>query len=184
MDALAFLLFRNRLGVQVFVQLSQALSIKNRNKGLIMLDSPAVHAKRMIIVIIAAALLIMAAGIIFASTSDSISPLAFCIGVAFSASWNVLKTLWLKKTVEVAVHMETEAASAYIRGQYFLRFFVTGVIIALAHFIPFIDLWGAICGILTMPVAAHSLQFFIRHDLKREASSEMSNETVTNNKED
>ena len=145
-----------------------------------MIGSPSIYAKRMIAVIMITALLMMIAGIVLSFYFEAITPISFALGVAAAASLNTLKVLWLKKTVETAVSLNSELAGSYVRIQHSMRFLFTGVVLVAIVFIPFIDIVGALCGIMTMPVAAHTMQFFHRRDTIKAAANQDTAENPAN----
>ena len=120
-------------------------------------------AKKMVWVIAALSLVCMIAGVIY---YRSLSALPFVLGVLLGAGVNVVKILLLERAVARAVDMEEKSGANYIRVQYFLRFLFTGAALALAAIAPdhILSLWGAVAGIFTFPIAAHSLRFFVKPD--------------------
>jgi len=129
-------------------------------------------AKRMFSVIGASALLFIAAAAVF-YRSPEIFP--FAIGVLVMSALNCAKVLILEKVVEHAAKMDNAAGGkSFIRFQYFLRLVLTGAVLVGAGLLhetyPGL-LWGAAIGILGFQIAAHSLQIFIKRDIKREEAA-------------
>ena len=126
-------------------------------------------AKRMFSVIGASALLFIAAAAIF-YRSPEVFP--FAAGVLVMSALNCAKVLILEKVVEHAANMDDAArGKSFIRFQYFLRLVLTGAVLVgagLLHETYPSLLWGAAIGILGFQIAAHSLQVFMRRDIKRE----------------
>ena len=49
---------------------------------------------------------------------------------------------------------EETAVKNHARLMYLLRFFLTGVVLAAAVLVPVFDIWGAVAGLFTLPIAA------------------------------
>ena len=103
-------------------------------------------------------LLLIAAGMAF---HRSLAFLPFAFGASLGAGLNVLKLRMLERTVGKVIGMEKKDAGNYFRFQYFLRLLITGLVLVLSAVIPFISIWGAAAGILTMPPAAFYAKNFI-----------------------
>jgi hypothetical protein len=127
------------------------------------------YTKRMTIIIIVAALLVSIGGFIYFRSFEAF---IFTAGTAVTAAANVLKTFWLKRSVSVATHMDPAFAPNYVRGQGLLRMLFTLAVLVGAGFLSLVEtvgfpfLFGAVFGLLTMPVAAYSMSFFVKHDYK------------------
>ena len=76
----------------------------------------------------------------------------------------------LDRAVGKAVQMQQGKVSNYIRLQHFARFLLTGAVFALAALVPFLNIWGAAAGILTLQFAV----FFAKRfpDGKQDASDQ------------
>jgi len=116
------------------------------------------YAKKMILVIICASLIMIIGG---AAYLQSWLAVDFALGVVMACSLNVAKVLMLKYAVNRVTTME-HGASGYTGGMYLLRFMLTGAVLVAAHFIPFVELLGAVFGLLAMPIASYALRFFIK----------------------
>ncbi|MCL2031452.1 MAG: hypothetical protein FWG93_07885, partial [Oscillospiraceae bacterium] len=68
----------------------------------------------------------------------------------------------LERAVARTVEMEEKQGVNYIRMQYFLRYLLTGAVLAAAAFAPdnILSLWGAIAGVVTLPLAVYALRIF------------------------
>ena len=122
-------------------------------------------SKRMILVIAILSVLIAVGGGIFHFTHSDIHEIVpFALGVAIAMCVNIIKVLWLKRTVENSVNMEARSAQLHLQGQYFIRLVLTGGALLAVVFIPdeIVSLWGAIFGIFTLPIASYSIQFFLK----------------------
>ena len=121
-------------------------------------------AKKMILVLcILLVIIIVASGVYYRSFAF----LPFAIGASLVVALNIVKVIMLDRAVDKALNM-TEASDAgnYIRVQYFLRFILTGAVLVFAATSPYINLWGAVTGIFTMPIAAYSMKLFLGNDAK------------------
>ena len=126
-------------------------------------------AKRMIALIAGQALVIIICGAIYYRSSEL---LPFAWGVLLACALNCVKVCLIERTVKKAVEMQS-GAGAYGGGQYLLRFVLTAVVLVVAARSPYISLWGAAAGILTLHIAAHGLRFFIARDMRAEADSNL-----------
>jgi len=101
--------------------------------------------------------LMMAASVFFIR---SFSAIGFVLGICIALALNIVKVLWLRHSVTRATNEDQPLTSAYIGFQSLLRFAVTGLVIAAVHFLPFVDILGAIVGLLALPFANHVVHFF------------------------
>jgi hypothetical protein len=124
----------------------------------------------MIISIIVVSLVFIAAGIAldifgvrapFGIVEDQyIKAVPFALGVALMAGLNVAKVCLIERTVKKTVEIEKAGSGrTYIRLQYFARFGLTAVVLIVAALAPFIDIWGAVAGVMSFQIAAFSLKF-------------------------
>ena len=109
-------------------------------------------AKRMLTVIGAMLLLLIAGSAVYYRSLDF---LPFALGAMLGVAVNVLKVIMLDRTVGKAVQMQKETVSGFIRFQHFMRFLLTGAVFAVAALAPFISIWGAAAGILTLQLALY-----------------------------
>jgi len=115
------------------------------------------YANKMIIVIIVTSMVIILAGAVIFRSFFAVE---FALGVVLACGLNIAKVLLLKHAVVRATGM-SHGAMGYTSGMYMIRFLLTGLVLVAAHFIPFVELLGAVFGLLAMPVASYSLRFFI-----------------------
>ena len=83
----------------------------------------------------------------------SSAAIPFALGVLLASALNCVKLKLLERAVDRAVTLGKEAVGKYIQTQYILRFLLTGLVLAAAATLPFIDLWGAVAGLFTMQIA-------------------------------
>ena len=122
-------------------------------------------SKRMILVIVILSILISIGGGMFFFINDSaVRILPFTMGALIGMIVNIIKVLWLKRTVEHAVTMEESKAKLHLQGQYFIRLVLTAGAFLLAVFTPdnIIDFMGTVFAIFTLPVATYSVKFFLK----------------------
>ncbi|MCL1883167.1 MAG: hypothetical protein FWF81_05365 [Defluviitaleaceae bacterium] len=107
-------------------------------------------------------------------TTDAIP---FAVGIAFAMLINIIKVVLMKRAVGNAVNREAETAKYYLKGQYFIRLVITGVILLVAGWLHanmqneagsplYVNFMGAFYGIFAFPVAIYSMRFFFRNALK------------------
>ena len=114
-------------------------------------------SKKMILVIGISALVIIAGG---AAIYRSIEAIYFALGTILTSALNVLKVIMLERTVKKVVNIEEpETGKNYVRLQYLLRYFLTGIVLLAVGLVtayvepPFINIWGAIAGIFTLQIS-------------------------------
>lgn len=120
-------------------------------------------AEKMIIVIIVLAVALTAVGVVLCLTLDYFSSddaLPYALGLLLTSALNVLKVFIIEKQSQRIMKMENpKTGKHYVTFQYFIRYILTGLVLVAAALIPFIGLWGAIIGVLTMQIAAFSIKF-------------------------
>lgn len=116
------------------------------------------YANKMIMVIICASLVMILGGIVFLRSWLAVE---FGLGVVLACGLNIVKVILLKYTVTKAASMQA-GGMGYTGGMYMVRFLLTGLVLVAAHFIPFVELLGAVFGLLAMPIASYALRFFIK----------------------
>ena len=109
----------------------------------------------MTLYMIAASAVACAAG---AAYYRSFSFFPFAAGVLTAATANIVKTIMLERAVSHAVVMETEKAKNYLLLQQQLRLIPVVACLAAAVFAPFISLYGAVAGVLTIQISAYALK--------------------------
>jgi len=107
-------------------------------------------AKRMITVVGGLSLALIVAGI---ACFKLFSFFPFLLGVIMGAGVTILRIVMLERAVNKALEMDQERAANYLRLQHLLRYLVTGAVLVAAALLPPVNLWGAIAGVMTMPVA-------------------------------
>ena len=133
-------------------------------------------AKRMFSVIGVCSLVFSAAAFfVYLSLGNPSEALWFALGVVLMSALNCAKVLMLERIVERSVEMDSFRGKHYIGLQYIFRLVLTAAVLAAAVIVAyqsdppsFSMLWGAAIGIFGFQIAAHSLQFFFKRDVKRE----------------
>jgi len=118
--------------------------------------------RKMVIMIGVAAAIFIAVGAavyILVGTLPSLESLPFALGVVLTSALNVLKVILLERTVKRTIDMsDPNAGKNYVRIQYLLRYFLTAAILLVAGLTPFINVWGAVCGIFTLQVSVFTVR--------------------------
>ena len=115
--------------------------------------------KKMIWVMGLLLLITIAAGALFFRSPEA---LPFALGAVLGALSSVFKVISLDRMLARA---QAEAQKGdwepkkSTQIQPFLRFLLTGAVLALGFFVPFINPWGVIAGIFFLPIAAFSMKF-------------------------
>ena len=110
--------------------------------------------KKMIWVMCLLLLLTAAAGALF---FRSLEALPFALGAFLGGLSSVFKVISIDRMLAKAQESGESPKSAQF--QPFLRFLLTGVVLALGFFVPFINPWGVVAGIFFLPIAALSMKF-------------------------
>jgi len=128
----------------------------------IMVMNLSMPSRRIILVIGISALVLIAVGAVI---YRSLEALYFAVGVILTSSLNVFKVMLLERTVKKAVDMEQpDTGNNYVRLQYLLRYFLTGLVLLAAGLVsvyvepPFINIWGAVAGLFTLQIAVISVR--------------------------
>ena len=125
-------------------------------------------SKKMILVIAVLTILVAIGGGIFFWVNENTNEiLPFAMGAAIAMCINIIKVLWLKRTVEHSVNMEARAAQLHVQSQYFIRLLLTGGALLLAVYLPdnIVNFMGAVFGIFTLPLATYSIRFLFKGEL-------------------
>lgn len=120
-------------------------------------------SKRMIIVVCISAFAFIVAGVAY---HRSVMALFFAFGVILTSGFNICKVFMLERAINKTLEMsDPETGKNYIRLQYLLRYFLTGVVLLAVGLIhnyfdpPFISIWGAIAGVSTLQIAVIAIRF-------------------------
>ena len=122
-------------------------------------------SKRMILVIVVLCMLIAVGGGIFYFVNDNLpEAFPFATGAFMAMAANIIKVIWLKRTVERAVTMEESAAKLHLQGQYFIRLVLTAGVFLAAVFAPdnIVNFMGTVFAIFTLPIATYSVKLFLK----------------------
>jgi len=119
-------------------------------------------AKRMIIVIVCVSAVIALSGYVFYRSTEA---LPFAIGVSMAMCVNIIKVLWLKKTVTAAVDMQSKSATKHVQTQFFLRVVLTSGVFLIAGLLhdSYVNLLGVAFGIFSLTIASYSMKLFIKN---------------------
>ena len=113
-------------------------------------------AKKMCLVVVISALAIMIGGAIFYRTLEALN---FALGVFLSTALTILKIYLLDRNVSRILDMDdAKAGRNYFQAQYIVRYLLTGAVLVAAALIPFINIYGAVLGVLTMQIAVFAVK--------------------------
>jgi len=124
---------------------------------------------KMILIILLVAMALVIGGYVFYMSYEAIP---FAVGVAMGAGVNVVKILWLKKSIDRAVTMDPNAATLHLKGQYFLRLMLTLAVLLIGGFLhgTYVNVLGiGLALLLTLPIASYAMRLFIPKDEHTEA---------------
>jgi len=126
-------------------------------------------ANKMILCIVGLSVLVALGGAAFFWYTQNIYESApFAVGVAMAMGLNIIKVIWLKKTINRAVDIEVpKSAGLFFQAQYFLRLVFTAAVLLASALLPdnIVNLVGAIIGTLTFPIAMRLIQLYIPKDV-------------------
>jgi len=121
--------------------------------------------KKIIVAILVLLLLVIAGGVVFYRSFEA---LPFALGAILGAGLNIYKMIMLDRLVKVASLAPEANQKSRLMRRYYLqtlfRFVLTAGVLALAHFVPFLNFWGAVAGIFILPLAAFSMKFVSHED--------------------
>ena len=84
--------------------------------------------------------------------------LPFFFGVSLGSVVSIVKVFLLDNTVNKALSMD-KPSGKYVSLQYFIRFFLTGVILYIGAVVPDINLWGVAAGVIAFQLATYGIKF-------------------------
>lgn len=124
--------------------------------------------KKLMVIMSAAAVVMIAGGAAFHRSMPEI--LYFALGVILATGLNMVKLKMLERTAERLVSSDNDAVGkSFVGMQYLLRLVLTIGMFLAAVFVPFIDLFGAVFGVFTLPISMHILRFFLPMQDKQES---------------
>jgi hypothetical protein len=113
-------------------------------------------AKRMIWTILIIGFVFIIGSVIYYRSLDF---LPFFFGVSLGSVVSIVKVFLLDNTVNKALSMDKTGAGKYVSLQYFIRFFLTGVILYIGAVVPDINLWGVAAGVIAFQLATYGIKF-------------------------
>ena len=87
-------------------------------------------------------------------------PLPFILGLIFSTLISMLNFRNLALTMKKAVNMTPRRAQVYASSHYFLRFFITGIVLYISIRAEYLHLFGAVIGLLLIKVVIFATNLF------------------------
>jgi hypothetical protein len=82
-------------------------------------------------------------------------PIKFVLGVIFGGLYSILNFKVMQLTCEKAVKMPPAKAQNYIQARYFLRYFITGVVIYVAIMNPWVNVVGVFLGLIAIKLSIY-----------------------------
>ena len=117
-------------------------------------------SKKIIYLMIAIGVVIIIGGVVFHRTIPE--SLYFAAGVVLATGLNIIRIKMLEQTARKLVELNDDGSSkASVGFSYIFRFLLTVAVFVAAAMLPFIDLFGAVFGIFTLPISMHLLRFVI-----------------------
>ncbi|MGI6562579.1 MAG: ATP synthase subunit I [Clostridia bacterium] len=113
-------------------------------------------AKRMIWTILIIGFVFIIGSVIYYRSLDF---LPFFFGVSLGSVVSIVKVFLLDNTVNKALSMDKTGAGKYVSLQYFIRFFLTGVVLYIGAVVPDINLWGVAAGVIAFQLATYGIKF-------------------------
>lgn len=98
--------------------------------------------------------------LIVVSFFASKNPMPWVLGYIFGGLIGVLNFMHLGKTIETAVSMHPKNAQAYASSKYFIRYFISGVVIVISLKADYIHILGTVIGLLLVKFVIISTYLF------------------------
>ena len=127
-------------------------------------------AKRMICFHLAALPLLAGGAAVF---YRSWAFLPFAGGALLGTALNIAKVALLDRAVKKLAGMDAAKAGGYTFLQSLLRFLLTGGVLVLAAWVPFVSLWGAAASILVYQAALYSMNWLSKKTKKAGDADEL-----------
>jgi hypothetical protein len=106
--------------------------------------------KRLILQILAISFLIGVIGLFFVN-----EPLVWVKGLLFGTIFSILRLLLINATIKKAIKMTFIKAKNYTISQYYIRYFITALLLFIAALEPSISLAGTIIGLFTIKASVY-----------------------------
>lgn len=125
-------------------------------------------SKKLMVIMSVVAVVIIAGGAVFHRSVPE--ALYFALGVILATGLNIVRVKMLVRTAERLVDSGNEAGAKSFAGlQYLLRLGLTIAVFLIAVFVPFIDLFGTVFGIFTLPISMYIWRFITPMHDKQES---------------
>lgn len=125
---------------------------------------------KLIIAVIALATLICGISIVFFNN------ISFCGGIVFSTAFVIVKLVITEKSIKHSLTLDAKGAEGYMKAQYAVRYFLTGMVLIAAALIEPINLYGAIVGALLAQPAGYIVMFMESKTGNKPIDSEITEE--------
>ena len=117
-------------------------------------------SKKIIIIMTAVGIIMIIGGAAFHRAVPE--ALYFAAGVVLATCLNIVRIKMLEQTARRLTELNDDGSSkASVGFSYIFRFLLTVAVFVAAALLPFIDLFGAVFGIFTLPVSMHLLRFVL-----------------------
>jgi len=91
---------------------------------------------------------------------QSWASMPWVLGATLGTVANLSKVLLLEFTVSRAIAMDKQKSVNFVRLMHLARLFAAAVVLFIAAFVPFINLWGAAATLLSFQLITYSMKFF------------------------
>lgn len=88
------------------------------------------------------------------------NPMPWILGYIFGGLIGILNFMHLGRTIETAVSMHPKNAQAYASSKYFIRYFISAVVIVISLKADYIHILGTIIGLLLVKFVIMSTYLF------------------------
>ncbi|MGL4605990.1 MAG: ATP synthase subunit I [Eubacteriaceae bacterium] len=95
------------------------------------------------------------------------NPLNFMLGVLFGGVFSILHFRLMQLTFQKAMAMPPAKAQKYVQTRYFLRFFITGVVIYIAIISPWLNIVGVILGLIAVKISLLINNFYSKKNISK-----------------
>lgn len=88
------------------------------------------------------------------------NPVAFALGIFFGSAISALNFLQLANTLNRAVNLPPSKAQTYTVTQYFVRYLITGIVLAISIKAPYINVLGTVFGLISIKLIILATNLF------------------------
>jgi len=88
----------------------------------------------------------------------------FAAGILFGYAVTCFRVVSLERNLNRSADLTSNKARVYALLGFFFRYILTFGALALAVFMPFLDMWGAFIGVLSLQPAGYMVRLFIKDE--------------------